>query len=168
MKLRFSSSRHRRGIALLDCLVYIALLALLLGLAFSCFYETTQHTRRLSNNTTDIVRALQAGERWREDVRHATESPRLEPASEETLLVLSQTNDVVRYAFRDGAVLRQTSANTNWIEALPNVKHSEMIRDQRSRVTMWRWELELQSQRGKRHLVPLFTFQAVAAGDKTP
>ena len=168
MNPRVSTSRCQRGIALLDCLVYIALLALILGLAFACFYETTQHTRRLANNTSDIGRTLQAGERWREDVRHATELPRLESARDETLLVLPQTNGVVRYAFRNGAVLRQTSASTNWIDALPNVKRSEMICDQRSHVIVWRWELELQSQRGKRHLIPLFTFQAVAGGNKAP
>jgi len=168
MKLRHSNSRCRLGIALLDCLVYIALLALLLGLAFTCHYETIQHTRRLSNNTTDIVRTLQAGERWRDDVRRAIEAPRLEQAGSETLLLLPQTNGVVRYTFRDGVVLRQALPNTNWVEALPNAKRSEMLRDQRSRVTMWRWELELQSQRGTRHLIPLFTFQAVAVNHKTP
>ena len=168
MNLCPSTPRCRRGIALLECLVYIALLTLLLGLAFTCFYETTQHTRRLSSNTADIVRALQAGERWRDDVRHATEPPRFDPMSQEALLVLPQTNGIVRYKLGDGAILRQALPNTNWVETLPNIKRSEMIRDQRSRVTVWRWELELHSQRGKRHLIPLFTFQAVAPGDRTP
>lgn len=152
----------------MDCLVYIALLALLLGLAFNCFYETIQHTRRLSRNTADVARALQAGERWREDVRRATEAPRLETSATESAFVLPQSGGAVRYALRDGAVLRQALPNTNWIEALPNVSHSSIHRDQRSRLATWRWEVELQSQRGKRHLVPLFTFQAVAGAKEKP
>jgi hypothetical protein len=163
-----SKGHARRGIALLDCIVYIGLLAVLLTLAFAGFYETTQNTRRLSSNAGDIARALQAGERWREDVRHATGLPRLERSDPEMLLILPRTNGIVRYAFRDGAVLRQVLPETNWFEALPNVKHSEIHRDQRSTVASWRWEVELQSQRGKRHLVPLFTFQAVAGVNETP
>jgi hypothetical protein len=168
MNLRPPTSTARRGIALLDCIVYIGLLAVLLGLAFTCFYETTANTRRLSSNASDIVRTLQAGERWREDVRRAIEAPRLQQADQETLLILPQTNAVVRYAFRDGTVLRQALPNTNWIEALPNVIHSEIHHDQRSHVTGWRWEIELQSNPGKRHIVPLFTFQAVSGAKERP
>ena len=170
MKLRTRPSRSggQRGIMLVDCLMYIALLAVILTLTLAAFYRTNENSKNLAQNAADIIRALNAGERWREDVRAATGPPRVEEDAKETLLQLPQAAGEVRYRLRDGIVARQTSGNTNWIDLLPNVKSSRMEPDPRRHVTAWRWELELQGRQKVARVKPLFTFQAVPAPGAKP
>ena len=170
MKLRTRPSRSggQRGIMLVDCLMYIALLAVILTLTLAAFYRTNENSKNLAQNAADIIRALNAGERWREDVRAATGPPRVEEDAKETLLQLPQAAGEVRYRLRDGIVARQTSGNTNWIDLLPNVKSSRMEPDPRRHVTAWRWELELQGRQKVARVKPLFTFHAVPAFGAKP
>lgn len=162
------SSRGQRGMMLVDCLVYIALLALLLSWAFMAFYQVTQNTKNLSRNASDIIRVLKAGERWRADVRSVTREPRLEEVAGVTVLRLPQATGAVLYTFRDGTVFRQVTADANpdWTELLPKVKNSRMHIDPRHHVTAWRWEVELQAPQKAARVRPLFTFQAVAAANR--
>ena len=67
--------KSTRGYSLIECLVYIAVLAVVLNLSFVAYYRYDQHTHSLRRNADDITRALRAGERWREDVRTASASP---------------------------------------------------------------------------------------------
>jgi Tfp pilus assembly protein PilE len=67
--------KSERGYSLIECLVYIAVLAVVLNLSFVAYYRYEQHTRSLRRNADDITRALRAGERWREDVRTAIAPP---------------------------------------------------------------------------------------------
>ena len=71
MKLPPSISKARRaaGILLVECLVYIAVFAILLGGGMAAFYFCWDHSRALIYATNDIESALRAGERWRADVR---------------------------------------------------------------------------------------------------
>lgn len=170
MKLRTIPSwpGGRRGIMLVDCLMYIALLGVILTLTLAAFYRANENSRNLAQNAADIVRALNTGERWREDVRTATGPPRVVEDAKETLLQLPQAGGEVRYRLRDGIISRQTSRNTNWTDLLPNVKSSRMEPDPRRHVTAWRWELELQGRQKVARVKPLFTFQAVPAFGAKP
>ena len=170
MKVRTIPSRPggERGIMLVDCLMYIALLGVILTLTFAAFYRANENAKNLAQNAADIVRTLNAGERWREDVRAATGPPRVEENAKETLLQLPQAGGEVRYRLRDGILSRQTSANPNWTDLLPNVKSSRMEPDPRQHVTAWRWELELQGRQKVARVKPLFTFLAVPAPGVKP
>ena len=170
MKLRTTPARSggECGIMLVDCLMYIALLGVILTLALAAFYRTNENSKNLAQNAADIVRALHAGERWREDVRAATGAPRVVEEANETLLQLPQAGGEVRYRWRDGIISRQTTGNTNWTDLLPNVKSSLMEPDPRGHVTAWRWELELQGRQKVARVKPLFTFQAVPAAGVKP
>ena len=128
--------RRAGGFLLLDCLMYIALFALILGLAFTAFYRTLDNTKRLHRAANDIVRALKAGELWRADVRSAT-TPQLVTSPKETVLLLPQKNGEVRYAFREGAIFRQAATNAAWLAFLPDVENSRMETDQRREVRSW-------------------------------
>ena len=57
---------------LMECLVYIAVFAILLGGGTAAFYFCWDHSKALIYATDDIASALHAGERWRADVRAAT------------------------------------------------------------------------------------------------
>ena len=162
--------RPSAGFLLIDCVVYIALLLLLMTLAFAAFYRTLDNSKRLNREAADIARALQAGERWRADVRAATAPPRLEATGTESVLHLPRAQGEVRYTFRDGTVLRQDTAATNaaWEPALLDVKSSRLLPESRRRVNGWRWELELTPVNPRPRMKPLFTFQAVAAPERKP
>lgn len=170
MKLRTIPSRPggECGIMLVDCLMYIALLAVILTLTFAAFYRANENAKNLAQNSADIVRALNVGERWREDVRAASGPLRVVEDANETLLQLPHAGGEVRYRLRDGIIARQTSGNTNWIDLLPNVKSSRMEPEPRRHVTAWRWELELQGRQKVARVKPLFTFHAVPAFGSKP
>lgn len=148
--------KSERGYSLLECLVYIALLAVVLNLSFSAYYRYDQHTRNLRRNADDITRALRAGERWREDVRTAIAPPHLIGNG----VSIPQQSGEVTYVFADGAVWRQMGATR--VVVLKQVKASIISDDSRQRVDAWQWELELASSQKVVLVRPLFTFTAVA------
>lgn len=144
-----------RGYTLIECLVYIAVLAVVLNLSFLAYFRYNQHSNSLRRNADDIVSALRAGERWREDVRASTAPPRVVANG----VVIPQRSGEVAYVFADGAVWRQTS--TTRVALLKHVTVSAMSDDSRPRVNAWRWELELASPKKNVLVRPLFSFTAV-------
>ena len=151
--------------ALIDCIAYLGLFGLILGMAFIAFYRAHDNTNHLALNTAELIRALNTGERWREDVRSSLTPPRLEETSGESILALTSTNGTVRYLWRDGVILRQAAPNTNWVTWLPSVKNSVMQREARANVVAWRWEVELLSRKKVPQVRPLLSFQAVVKSE---
>ena len=152
---------------LVDCMVYLGLWVVVVGLAFSAFYRSLGYNRQLSRYSDDIAVALKAGERWREDIRQATAPPQNvtdERNHQEALHILQKTNEII-YVFAEGTLFRQARTNAPWLKILPNVKSSHMQKDQRQQVAAWRWELELTTKQKNPHVQPLFSFGAVAPGD---
>jgi type II secretory pathway pseudopilin PulG len=163
--LRGRSPHRRRGFTLLECLVYFAVFFIIASLALLTYYRAEQDNRQLRRNAEDILRTLQAGEQWRQDIRLASGPPRSEGPEAAKELVIPQTNQVVKYVFREGAVWRQAGPKSAVF--LPAVARSQMTADKREHVTAWRWEVELQSRQRVVHVRPLFTFEA-AAKQKQP
>jgi hypothetical protein len=154
-------TRNVRAFTLIELLVYMSMLFVILGLGYMAMYRSMDASSGLRRNASDIVRALNAGERWREDIRSATQPIRLEHAGEqEIVLHIPLANGEVSYRFSDNSVSRRV-AQGDWMPALENVKASNFISDPRKNVTAWRWELELQPHRKSlARLRPLFTFLA--------
>lgn len=146
---------NRHGIALIECLVYIVVLSVVLTIAYPAYYRYVSNARGLTQNADDIVRALRAGERWRDDLRGATGPIRPTP----TGLIVPVGTGSVRYEFSDNSVWRQTGAAR--VVFLKSVASSVMQADPRRRVRAWRWELELAGRPTRARLRPLFTFVAV-------
>jgi hypothetical protein len=161
-------ARSQRGIMLVDCLVYLALWAVVVGLAFAAFYRCLSYSTDLARNADDIARVLKAGERWRKDVREATGPVSLTAAAPGVgqALHIPQKGGEVIYLFVDGAVLRRSGTNPAGIRALNGVKSSRMEKDERQRIVCWRWEVELKNKQKAVRVRPLFTFQAVPAERK--
>lgn len=160
MKLRATlNPAHRNcGIALIECLVYIGVMAVVFGMGTAAYFSSLEHTAALRRNTDDITQALTAGEYWRADIRAATQSPRFDVPAQ--TLHIPQPNGEVAYRFSEDQVSRRGSADGVWTVILPRVQQSEMIHDVRAQVTAWRWELELKSTRRQAMVRPLFTFTA--------
>jgi len=161
-------TNHSRGFSLIECLVYISLFALFINLVMSAYVSAHSASENLRRTAEDITRALDSGERWREDVRTATAPPRLITENGQTWLALPHGTNTIFYTHFGSAVWRLNSTNAAWQPVLTRVQASLMEADARAHVTAWRWEVELQMKDDKKHTRPLFTFLAPAATEKKP
>lgn len=160
MKATLPKSRRIAGILLVECLVYIAVFAILTGIGLAAFYLCWDHSKALIYATDDIGAALRVGERWRADVRHATGKIALEPSATGELVRMPERNQAIVYRFEAGEVYRDIPAMHTSERLLPRVKSSQMLVEARNGVTAWRWELELGLRRSETQLPLLFTFEA--------
>ncbi len=152
------------GYSLIEMLVYIGVLAVLMGVGYGAVYRCMDTSLALRRNAEEIAGALHIGEIWRADVRAAGRDARMETNSMGQILRLPQPGKTIAYRFSDGTVARQVG-NSGWTPLLRNVKSCEFLSEQRP-VPAWRWELELQTRRKTlSHVPPLFTFIAVPAND---
>jgi hypothetical protein len=162
MKLPQNISRVRRqaGILLMECLVYISVFAILLGIGTAAFYFCWDHTRAVIATTDDIASALHVGERWRADVRGATGKIAIETTDAGEVVRIPQTGKEVLYRFESGGVRREIPSQNISQLLLPKVKASQMKTETRGGVTAWQWELELSSHRKEKQMPLRFTFEA--------
>jgi prepilin-type N-terminal cleavage/methylation domain len=153
------NSPFRSGYSLIEMLVYISVLAVLMGVGYAAVYRSMDNSVALRRNAEDITRALSVGEIWRADVRNSGSTVRLENASSEPILHLRKSGKEISYRFAEQTVFRRTG-KSGWTPLLRNVKSCEFVSESRA-VRVWRWELELLPQRKKlNHTRPLFTFIA--------
>lgn len=154
--------RNQQGFMLIECMAYIVVSAIVLGLACNAYLHCQKNSRALQRNADDVLRTLRAGEKWREDVRSATGPLRL---TADGGVVIPKKEADVTYRFTDGAVMRAVSSRNGAVEMLlAGVKESVMHKDVRRHVTAWRWEVELKSAATTAKIRPLFTFEAVEKG----
>jgi len=148
-----------------ECLVYISLFLVITGIASAAYYRSLEFSRNLRRNADEILMALKAGERWRQDIRIADGKVRLENSGAGEVLVVPQGGKEVRYWLEFGTIWRLVGGEGEPRVVCEPVKRSQMIREQRGDVTNWRWELELKPAQKVVHLPPLFSFMAVAGGE---
>lgn len=165
------SLRHRGiagGFTIIECLVYIVVMALILGMGLEAFYQCWDDNKAITRNGNDIVRTLQAGEAWRAEMRAATGPINtVTTNSEQTVRIPSGKKEVV-YSFANGEVRKRTGGDGQWLVVLPKIKSSQMQIDKRDQVTAWRWDVELESQRKNARVHPLFSFEVVPGNSSTP
>src|SRR5512137_2388547 len=101
--------RYARGVCLIECLVYIAVLGTVMGMGTAAFYCCFNNMKALRRNADDISRTLQIGELWRKDVRAATQPVQFDVGTQ--LLRIAHGDVQVAYQFSEGAVLRQAKAD---------------------------------------------------------
>lgn len=145
---------------LIECLVYIAVFGLLLGLGTAAFYFCWDHTRAVVFTSGEIESALRAGETWRADVRAATGKISIETTATEEIVRIPEGEKEVIYRFTGGELRREIPSQNHSRLLLTKVKSSGMKTESRAGVTTWRWEVELVPRRKEAHLPLLFTFAA--------
>ena len=160
------AQRHHHGVTLIECLVYISLVFVILGMATAAFYKCFDNMKALRRNADDITQALNVGELWRADIRAATKPVQFD--TNERLLRISHRDGDVAYKFTDAQVLRQTGSDAPWVVVLPKVENSQMQSNDLTQVAAWRWELELKTLRKPASTRPLFTFTAVPGATGKP
>jgi hypothetical protein len=144
----------------MECLMYIALFAIVLGGATTAFYFCLGHSEAVMVTTDSIASVLHTGERWRADVRAATSKITVQTNATSEIVQIPQGTRVVSYHFESGEISRRFSATAKPLVLLSNVKTSQMTMDARGGVRAWRWELELAPARKETHLPLRFTFEA--------
>jgi len=157
------SSFLQRGITMIECLVYMAVVTVVLGIGSAALYRCWDDNLAISRNSDDIVSTLKAGEAWRADIRSATGAIHITNAASGQTVVIPCGQTQITYSFGGGEVQKQAGQDRPWIVLLPKVKSSQMERDSRDHVTAWRWEVVLETRRKNAQLHPLFTFEAVPA-----
>jgi hypothetical protein len=137
-------------------MVYLSLLTVIFGLAYAAYWRCLDNSKRLQLNAAEILQAVEAGERWRDDVRLSQSA-----SVQGDLLTLVQPGDTVEYRFDNQSILRHSARSNQTVCLLRNVKFSGISPDLRREVHAWKWELEMQSAKKPPFLRPLFTFEAV-------
>ena len=156
------------GFLMVDCLIYIVVWSVIVGLAFSSFYRCLSSSRDLSRNANDVVRALQAGERWRDDIRAASGPPRLVAEDGGVAFEIPTPSSLTVYIFEKNSIWRKADLAAPWQKVLAGVKSSRMERSPRKKVVAWSWEVELQTKKQQVRVTPLFNFVAVSSSDQNP
>lgn len=147
---------------MVECLVYIAVFGILLGVGTAAFCFCWDHTRAVIYATDDIESALRAGELWRSDVRAATGIISADTTTAGEVLTIPQGEKRIIYRFASGELRRQVASENFSQRLLAKVRNSTMLADPRGKVAAWRWEVELTERRKETRLPLLFTFEAVA------
>jgi len=156
------------GFLMIDVLIYIAIWTVIVGLAFAAFYRCLSNSRDLSRNADDIVRALRAGERWRQDVRQAVAAPTIVSEGGAMALEIPKASGLTVYVFATNTVWRKSDLAAPWEKFLAGVRASRMERQPRQKVIAWRWEVELQTKKKQVRVHPMFHFLSVAPPDQRP
>jgi Tfp pilus assembly protein FimT len=159
---------RQQGVYLIECIVYIAMVAVVLGIATAAFFRCWDDSKRLRRNAEDIVRALHAGEQWRADLRTATGPVRVTDQDGAETVVIPAPAGQITYLFAQGELHRQARPAGPAALVLDRVKASRMAAEPRRQVTAWRWELELQPGQKYHRVTPLFSFETVAGHQPAP
>lgn len=161
MKPLLHKSRHKSGVSLVECLVYIAVFAILTGIGTATFYLCWNQSKALVYATDDISAALRAGERWRTDIRNANGPVSIEQTVSGEKVQVPTHDKTIVYHFESGEVRREIPSTRQSELLLPKVISSKMNKETRNGVTAWCWELDLAVRRPETQLPLLFTFEAV-------
>ncbi len=115
MKLRpdITYARRRSAVMLIECLVYIAVFAILTGIGLASFYFCWDHTRATIYAADEVESALRAGEAWRADVRAATGKISVATTATGELVTIPDGEMRIVYRIKAGELSRE----------IPRAKH---------------------------------------------
>lgn len=156
------SGRSREGTTLIECLIYIAVVTMLLGMGISLLSKMIGFHRDLERNAADIARCLNAGERWRADLRRATGPVRTFRDGRNDMMEIPTGEEHVLYRYDQYHLWRHTTDTSVPILALKELTRCEFIQEARSHTKTWRWEVELRTLKRVVNVQPRFTFLAVS------
>ncbi|MBL9172459.1 MAG: prepilin-type N-terminal cleavage/methylation domain-containing protein [Verrucomicrobiales bacterium] len=156
--------RRIRGATLIEMMIYIGLLAVVLGIGVNGLIRVWGAHGTLRRQADAIVLAADTGERWRADIRSATGAIRSETAPGGQLVTIPVGNRVVTWGFSNGLVWRQSAADNKATPLLSGVRSSRMEPEPREGVRAWIWDLELERIPQKARTAPIYTFLAVEGG----
>jgi len=164
----------RRGVTFIEVLVYIVLFSTFMLVAFNAYFSSKNQARSMQWNAIKIIQVMNAGERWRQDIRDAISLPQIIQSSlpnpddppdiiELASLKIIKPSETNWYAFRGDHVFRMSSLlPAQWELVMDRVNSSTMVEEKRGEVAAWRWEVELKTITTNAPTKPLFTFLSVS------
>jgi type II secretory pathway component PulJ len=155
-------SRRGSGTTLVEVLVYLGAAGVVLVAMMQAFHVGYSSAVTLHRQAQQMTRALQAGERWRADVRQASAVPQLEQTSEGLRMIIPQLQGTVFYEFGTNGVYRTGSAPGGTVPVLTEAIVSQVQSEWREGIQVWRWDVCLSPDRKSGRWRPVFTFVAVA------
>jgi hypothetical protein len=158
-----SRQRGEGGILLIECVVYIAVFAIVVMVGMAAFYVIWDNSMALRRCSDDIGGALRAGEVWRADVRGATGKIQTAITPDGALLKIPCGRGEINYRFSGDTVWRKSTPAAPWAPVLTRVKNSQMKIEARTQIKAWRWDVELLQRRSRVKLPLSFSFEAVAS-----
>jgi len=164
MKTVSLSSKRRAGIMLVECMMYLVIFSVLLAISFEAFYKCWDNSEALGYAGDDVVKAMRAGELWREDVRSATGKILVTTNADGQAFRIPHGKTAVVYTFNSSEMRRKSGADESVV--LGTIKTSRMEISKRTQTSAAVWELELTPHNAKARMPLLFTF--IAAGPQTP
>lgn len=162
--MRTQPALHSRGASLIEMLIYIGLLAVVLGLGINALIRLWGSHGILRRQADGIVLAADVGERWRADVRAATGPIRDETDPVRQRVIIPVRDDAITWDFGHGVLWRQATQARKAAPLLWGIRSSHMSAEPRENVAAWRWELELEPATKRSRTIPRFTFFAVQGG----
>jgi hypothetical protein len=151
----------RSGLSLIQCLVYIAVIGVLISVGGFTVAKAWDAHRAVTRNANDIHRAMNAGERWRQEVRRAIRPLEVMTGSSNTVCRITTAPGIIEYQLTGGSLQRRDGDQGAWLNVLSRVRASDMRGLTQAGVTACRWELEMEPAHKRAKLRPLFTFTAV-------
>lgn len=158
------AKRQARGASLVEMLMYMSCLLVLMSLVSVAIGRLWSAERALHERANELIRVVNAGERWREDVRRSGVSPRAIEANGNEGLLLELDGSRQVYLLEAGELHR--TANGEKEVLVRNVVSSRMLREQREGLVYWRWELGVRLGRNATK-TQAFTFMAVPGKQAT-
>jgi type II secretory pathway component PulJ len=153
------------GTTLIECLVYISLLGVLLGVSGAALDRLWRGTTTIHRTAEDLSRALQAGEHWRADMRLATGAVTVAAGSEEGIVKIPQAGGTIAWVSVSNAVWRWPE-NDSPVRMLSHVSASHFNPVSRGAVASWRWDVEIEPSTRRASFRPLFSFQVVTPNQR--
>ena len=154
-----SSPEKVRGLMLLECLVYIAVLSGLLGLSVMLFNRSLNHSRRLQQNLGQISTVLKVGEAWRAQARDSTQWLAAGPEGNGWKLKSLQ-GEVAYLVDGEGNLWMHSPAAPPRL-LIKQVKQLQGGQERRGDLNLAQFTVELRTDRARPRHRPLFSFQAV-------
>jgi hypothetical protein len=151
---------------LVECLIYIVVAVLLVGIAGMLFLRCMDTAKHFSRNAGDITGALGVGERWRADLRRAVGEPAASGPDQPDFVIPVDEGHVV-YLFENDAIWRSEPGDTTGARLLDRVEPATWDSEKREFTTARHFELEMQTRKKNARLRPLFSFIGVAPAEES-
>ena len=153
-----------RGILLFNCLIYLVVFLILIGLGFVVLTKFVSFHGDFKRIANDITRTLRAGEQWRADVRKANGPIEISQDNWQSIFVIPLESERIIYRFDRTNVWKVMPGGMSELSILKNVEECRFVMDQREEVVAWNWEIVLKTKKRRGIKRPLFSFIAAEPG----
>ena len=161
--------KNRRGILLVDMMVYVVLVSIVAGSACTAFFYFTRSCRLQGDYLHDIERTFRCGEFLKRSVRAADAAPdRWDPftAGTDCLILVNAAGEPVIYRLEEGTLVRYSGPlRLARAAALEGVRGFTVSRRTYPGGTVVEVTIELQPRSVNMRVVPRFRFTALV-GEK--